>query len=374
MLVPVPTQFGYPVLALLIFGESAGLPLPGETALLTAGGLAAAGHLALPAVIAVAAAAAILGDTLGYWLGRRGGRALLTRDGLGAGHRRHALARADRFYARHGAATVFFGRWIPGVRVVAAVTAGAARMPWPRFALANAFGAITWAASVSTLAAAASPTGALALALALAAAGLGLGALTLTGAWLRQRAAPPGPHSPPPAASPSPRARHRQFIDAAHRAWGLPANYPKENPMVKHIKKTAVGLAALVALALGGSALAQAGGTTAKPTPAVTSSASEAPGVETAAGSDGPTGHADEVKATSATVAQKSSAKDTDNVQSGDQSAPETPDAAGSKSAQENPESAGETPGSETSGNDGPGGHADEPGNPNADHQNEGTE
>ena len=144
--------------------------------------------------------------------------------------------------------------------------------------------------------------------------------------------------------------------------------------MVKHIKKTAVGLAALVALALGGSALAQAGGTTAKPTPAATSSASEAPGVETAPGSDGPNGHADETKATSATVAQKSSATDTDNVQSGDKSAPETPDATGSESAQENPESAGETPRSETSGNDGPGGHADEPGNPNADHLNEGTE
>lgn len=183
MFIPVPAQFGYPVLALLIFAESAGLPLPGETALLTAGGLVATGHLALPAVIAVATIAAIAGDTLGYWLGRRGGRAFLTRDGLGAAHRRHALARADRFFARYGTLTVFFGRWIPGVRVVAAVTAGAARMPWPRFALANALGALAWAASVSTLAAAAGPTGALAL----AAGGLGLGALTLIGARLRQR-------------------------------------------------------------------------------------------------------------------------------------------------------------------------------------------
>jgi undecaprenyl-diphosphatase len=262
MLVPVPSQLGYPLLALLIFGESAGLPLPGETALLTAGGLAAAGHLALPVVIAVAATAAILGDTFGYWLGRRGGRAFLTRNGLAAAHRRHALERADRFFARYGAATVFFGRWIPGVRVVAAVTAGAARMPWPRFALANALGAIAWAASVSTLAAAAGPAGALAL----AAGGLGLGAVTLTGAWLRQRRRTPRPARHAPAALPGV-ACHGQFIDAAHRAWGLPSPYPKEQQMAKHIKKTALGLAALVALALGGSALAQAGGTTAKPAP-----------------------------------------------------------------------------------------------------------
>jgi hypothetical protein len=147
--------------------------------------------------------------------------------------------------------------------------------------------------------------------------------------------------------------------------------------MVKHVKKTVLGLAALVALALGGATLAQAGGTTTKPTPAPATlrTASEAPGVETAPGSDGPNGHADEIKATSATIVKDSSATDTDTVQSGDQSAPETPDTAGpSQSTQENRESAGETSGSETSGNDGPGGHADEPGNANADHQSQGNE
>jgi hypothetical protein len=156
----------------------------------------------------------------------------------------------------------------------------------------------------------------------------------------------------------------------------LPSNH-KDKLMVKHVKKTVLGLAALVALALGGATLAQAAGTTAKPTPApaATSTAREAPGVESAPSSDGPKGHADEIKATGAPIAQKSSASDTDTVRSGDQSAPETPDAADpSESPQEKPESAGETPGSETSGNDGPGGHADEPGNPNADHQFQGNE
>jgi membrane protein DedA with SNARE-associated domain len=183
MVIPVPPQLGYAALAGLILGESAGLPLPGETALITAGGLVAGGQLSLPLVILVAALAAILGDTVGYWIGRRGGRALLLRDGLGAAHRRHAVARADRFFERYGAATVFFGRWVPGLRVVAAVTAGAALMPWRRFAPANAAGAFAWAATIATLAALAGPTGSLLL----AAAGLAVGAISFAVAWRSHR-------------------------------------------------------------------------------------------------------------------------------------------------------------------------------------------
>jgi undecaprenyl-diphosphatase len=175
MFLPVPSQIGYAALGGIILGESAGFPVPGETALITAGGLVAAGHLSLPLVILVAAVAAIVGDTIGYWLGRRGGRALLLRDGFGATHRRHAVARADRYFARYGAATVFFGRWVPGVRIVGAVAAGAARMPWPRFAVANAAGGFAWATTVTTLAVLAGPTGSVFL----AAGGLLLGAVTL---------------------------------------------------------------------------------------------------------------------------------------------------------------------------------------------------
>lgn len=185
MIFSAPAQLGYPALAALIFGESAGLPLPGETALITAGGLAAGGHLALPAVIGVAAVAAIAGDTLGYWLGRRGGRAFLTRDGFLAGHRRAAVKRADRFFERYGIATVFFGRWIPGVRVVAAVLAGATQMPWRRFAVANALGALAWASTVALVAAWLGTGGALLL----AAGGLALGAAAAAVGWWRHRAA-----------------------------------------------------------------------------------------------------------------------------------------------------------------------------------------
>ncbi|MDP9346248.1 MAG: DedA family protein [Actinomycetota bacterium] len=183
MIIPVPAQIGYPALGALILGESAGLPIPGETALITAGGLVASGHMALPVVTLVAACAAIVGDTIGYWLGRRGGRAFLLRDGFGASDRRHAVERADKFFARYGAATVFCGRWIPGVRVVAALTAGATRMPWRRFALANAAGAFAWAGTVATLAMLAGPTGSLAI----AAGGLVLGGITLAVGWWKHR-------------------------------------------------------------------------------------------------------------------------------------------------------------------------------------------
>ena len=101
-----------------------------------------------PLVIAVAIAAAVTGDTLGYWLGRRGGRAVLTRRrGPFAAFRAHALERGERFFDRHGAKTVFLGRFVPGVRVVAAVLAGAGAMPWPRFAIYNLAGAFVWAST-----------------------------------------------------------------------------------------------------------------------------------------------------------------------------------------------------------------------------------
>jgi undecaprenyl-diphosphatase len=151
-MVAVPSQIGYPVLFALIFGECSGLPLPGETALLAAGVLAGAGRLSLPLVIVVAVAAAVAGDTLGYWLGRRGGRAVLKLRGPLKAFRAHALEHGERFFERHGSKTVFLGRFVPGVRVVAAVLAGASAMPWPRFAVYNLSGAFVWAATVASLA------------------------------------------------------------------------------------------------------------------------------------------------------------------------------------------------------------------------------
>jgi undecaprenyl-diphosphatase len=180
----VPASLGYPALFALILTESAGVPVPGETALLAAGVLAGAGHLALPVVIAVAVAAAVVGDTVGYWLGRRGGRALLLRRGPFKRERGEVLDRGERFFARHGAKTVFIGRFIPGVRVAAAVVAGASAMPWPRFAVYNVAGAVAWATTVAGLAATVGPAASTAFGVVAIGAGVA-GAVLL--AWQARR-------------------------------------------------------------------------------------------------------------------------------------------------------------------------------------------
>jgi membrane protein DedA with SNARE-associated domain len=186
VIVSVSPSLGLPALAALVFGESAGLPIPGETALIVAGGLAAAGHLSLPIVILVAAVAATTGDMVGYWIGRRGGRRLLLRDGRFSAHRRSAVARAERYFDRYGVLTVFFARFIPGVRVVGALSAGATEMRWRSFAIANMLGCVTWAATVATFAYVAGPDGTIVL----IALGLSLGAIGFIAAAVNARRAP----------------------------------------------------------------------------------------------------------------------------------------------------------------------------------------
>src|SRR6185312_12693550 len=108
----------------LVAIESAGVPLPGETALIAASILVTQGHYELWEVIVVAAAAAIIGDNIGYWIGRVGGRALLERFGPVARYAEKALPPAERFFAKHGAKTVFLGRFIAFLRVTSAWLAG----------------------------------------------------------------------------------------------------------------------------------------------------------------------------------------------------------------------------------------------------------
>jgi membrane-associated protein len=148
----VPANIGYPLLFALVAGESAGALIPGETALIVAGALAGQGQLSFPVVIAVAAGAAILGDNVGYLIGRRGLRWLADRPGRLAAGRRQLIERGEEFFARRGAAAVFFGRWLPGLRVVTSWLAGANRMRWPRFLLWNALGGIAWATTIGGLA------------------------------------------------------------------------------------------------------------------------------------------------------------------------------------------------------------------------------
>ena len=140
----------------LLFGlialESFGIPLPGETALIAAGVLAQRGHFSIAEVVAVAAAAAIIGDNAGYWVGRTGGRRLLMTAPLFRRYAPRMLPPAELFFARHGPKTVFIGRFLALLRFTAAWLAGISRMPWWSFLAWNAFGGIVWAALVGLVA------------------------------------------------------------------------------------------------------------------------------------------------------------------------------------------------------------------------------
>ena len=148
----VAHNLGYPALVLLVMAESSGVPLPGETALITGAVLASQHRLQIALVIALAAAAAILGDNLGYLIGRKGGRWLLQRPGPFAHHRARVLELGEPFFARHGAKAVFLGRWILGLRTWASWLAGASHMPWRSFSLWNAAGGISWATTIGLIA------------------------------------------------------------------------------------------------------------------------------------------------------------------------------------------------------------------------------
>src|SRR5215212_10247980 len=144
--------YGLILLFALVAMESAGVPLPGETALAAAAILAQRGHFSLVAVIAVAATAAIVGDNIGYWIGRKGGGALLRRTPIVRDYFERALPPSERFFRRHGAKTVFLGRFVAILRVTAAWLAGISRMPWWRFLAWNAAGGIVWAIVVGLVA------------------------------------------------------------------------------------------------------------------------------------------------------------------------------------------------------------------------------
>jgi membrane protein DedA with SNARE-associated domain len=143
---------GYPLLFVLVMCESSGVPIPGETALIAAAVLASEGKLQIGVVIALAAAAAIVGDNIGYLIGRKGGRWLLERPGSFYRQRQEVLRVGEPFFERHGPKAVFFGRFILGLRVWASWLAGATRMHWRSFALWNALGGITWAFGVGLIA------------------------------------------------------------------------------------------------------------------------------------------------------------------------------------------------------------------------------
>jgi membrane protein DedA with SNARE-associated domain len=146
--------YGYPVIALIILLENAGIPVPGETALFTAGYLSSpegGEHLSLWAVALVGFISAVIGDNIGFLLGRR-----LVRARLDAGRRflfltPQRMQAAEVYFEKYGALTVFFARFVALLRIVGGPAAGAAGMRWSRFVLANAAGALCWAVGVAVL-------------------------------------------------------------------------------------------------------------------------------------------------------------------------------------------------------------------------------
>jgi membrane-associated protein len=143
---------GYPLLFLIVMGESSGLPIPGETGLIAGAVLASQGKLDIVVVIVLAAAGAIVGDNIGYLIGRKGGRWLLERPGPFLSQRQSVLIVGEPFFERHGPKAVFFGRFLLGLRVWASWLAGATRMHWRSFVVWNALGGISWATAIGLLA------------------------------------------------------------------------------------------------------------------------------------------------------------------------------------------------------------------------------
>jgi membrane-associated protein len=145
-------EFGYWAVLLALLGENAGLPLPGETILLYASFLAYSEHrLQLPWIIVAGICACTLGDNLGYFIGHRGGRPLLERHQRWFRISPQTLARGERLFARHGAAAIFWARFIFGMRIIAGPLAGVLVMPWRKFLLFNFFGAVVWVSAVATV-------------------------------------------------------------------------------------------------------------------------------------------------------------------------------------------------------------------------------
>jgi membrane protein DedA with SNARE-associated domain len=144
-------RYGYAAVFFGVFLENTGLPVPGETMVLAGGALAHYGHLSLVRVILVTMVAAVLGDNLGFLIGRRGGRRLIVRFSGRFGITRRRLDDFDRFFERHGPKTVFVARFITGLRVFCAVLAGGSGMRWRTFLFFNATGAVVWSITIAVV-------------------------------------------------------------------------------------------------------------------------------------------------------------------------------------------------------------------------------
>jgi membrane protein DedA with SNARE-associated domain len=145
-------HYGYWAVGGALLLENMGIPVPGETILLLASFLAYSRHeLQLPLIIVVGVCAATLGDNLGYAIGYRGGRVLFDRYRSVFRINAETIERGELLFERYGAITIFFARFIFGLRVIAGPLAGVLRMPWRRFAVFNFLGALLWVTVISVV-------------------------------------------------------------------------------------------------------------------------------------------------------------------------------------------------------------------------------
>ena len=145
-------RWGYLVIFVGMLLENAGLPLPGETITLLGGYAAGSGQLHVLGVMAAAAGGAVIGDNIGYWIGRRLGWRLLLRVGALLRQQPEQLELLRERFLRRAGLSVFLGRFVAVLRVLAGPLAGAVAMPYPRFLLCNLAGAVLWSSSMVTLA------------------------------------------------------------------------------------------------------------------------------------------------------------------------------------------------------------------------------
>ncbi|MBV8702793.1 MAG: DedA family protein, partial [Acetobacteraceae bacterium] len=139
---------GYGAVMLAVGIESMGIPFPGETTLIAAAAYAGSTHkLNIVLVVAAAAAGAIIGDNIGFWIGREVGLRLLLRYGKYIRMTERRIKLGQYLFQRYGGAVVFFGRFVAVLRALAAFLAGTNRMSWPRFLVFNAAGGIVWSSA-----------------------------------------------------------------------------------------------------------------------------------------------------------------------------------------------------------------------------------
>jgi membrane protein DedA with SNARE-associated domain len=148
---PYLDDYGYAAVAVLVLLENIGFPVPGEAILVTGAIFASAGRLDLATLATVAFLAAVLGDNLGYVLGRFGGRPLVVRLGRRVGVTHEHLDRVEGFFTRHGSKVVVAARFLPILRHLNGIAAGVSNMSWRRFLASNALGAAIWTAVWTTV-------------------------------------------------------------------------------------------------------------------------------------------------------------------------------------------------------------------------------